>query len=247
MNIGGRALSSLRDPYVLAVSAISLVVLSLFVIWRLQYTASLSVWAIEDGPIENATAILYFAAAVVFGLIAFRKDDSADNPMKFRRGFLLLWAAACFVMAGEEISWGQRILNFETPASLAAVNYHQETNFHNLDFVLKYLADSKTAPLGISIHPLIMIFVGFLFPLSAATNTGRRTIRKYGFPVVPAAYLVLIIGALFYGKILAANPNPTNDAGEVREFFWGIAIFLYAVHGYYRPWELYRSDEPAEA
>ncbi|NLG06452.1 MAG: hypothetical protein GX559_02000 [Candidatus Pacebacteria bacterium] len=46
--------------------------------------------------------------------------------------FLLL-AIACFFVAGEEISWGQRIFNIETPQQLAERNTQEELTIHNID------------------------------------------------------------------------------------------------------------------
>lgn len=37
-----------------------------------------------------------------------------------------------FLMAGEELSWGQRIFNWKTPDLIATYNIQKETNFHNL-------------------------------------------------------------------------------------------------------------------
>jgi len=41
----------------------------------------------------------------------------------------------CIVAAGEEMSWGQRIFNFQTPDFIARANRQSEFNLHNL-FVL---------------------------------------------------------------------------------------------------------------
>jgi hypothetical protein len=155
MDLTDNKYSELRNPYVYLVSAISLVVLGLFVMWRLIGTESLKIWAVEDGPIENTTALLYGIAAIVFTLLAFRKDQHFYGSKRWQRAFLLIWAVACFVMAGEEISWGQRIFGIETPAALAELNHHEEINFHNLNFVSKYLGNPDSALLGISAHPLI--------------------------------------------------------------------------------------------
>lgn len=44
----------------------------------------------------------------------------------------LLLAIVLFLMAGEELSWGQRIFNWKTPELIATYNIQKETNFHNL-------------------------------------------------------------------------------------------------------------------
>jgi hypothetical protein len=46
--------------------------------------------------------------------------------------YLLLSVTLLFI-AGEEISWGQRILNIETPGYLVELNRQKEMNIHNLE------------------------------------------------------------------------------------------------------------------
>ena len=43
-----------------------------------------------------------------------------------------IMAMAAFVVAGEEISWGQRLLGIETPGALEEINKQGETNIHNI-------------------------------------------------------------------------------------------------------------------
>ena len=38
-----------------------------------------------------------------------------------------------FLIAGEEISWGQRIFDLATPDYLSSVNEQDELNFHNIN------------------------------------------------------------------------------------------------------------------
>jgi hypothetical protein len=68
---------------------------------------------------------------------------SAIAPSLWRRGhrwlallYLLVALAALFV-AGEEISWGQRIFGWATPEDLEDVNRQGETNIHNIGIVLR--------------------------------------------------------------------------------------------------------------
>jgi hypothetical protein len=48
------------------------------------------------------------------------------------RGFYGAFAILLFVVAMEEISWGQRLIGFETPAALRAINGQGETTLHNI-------------------------------------------------------------------------------------------------------------------
>ena len=81
----------------------------------------------ENAPLELSQFVLVAAAAVLFGVLS----------LILRRrslGWALLYAIvslAALVVAGEEISWGQWIFGWETPAAFAERNYQGETNLHN--------------------------------------------------------------------------------------------------------------------
>jgi hypothetical protein len=85
-------------------------------------------WAREDGPIEYA-GFAAFLAASALAFVAAAQSRPARRPV--------LAAAALgvvlFVAAGEEISWGQRLLEIETPAALVDGNRQDELNLHNID------------------------------------------------------------------------------------------------------------------
>jgi hypothetical protein len=86
----------------------------------------------EDSVLEwGQLASLVLAGAFV--LLLARRRLRAREP----RGALALAAVAagCLLVAGEEISWSQRIVGFETPAEIADANRQEEVTVHNLDGV----------------------------------------------------------------------------------------------------------------
>lgn len=82
----------------------------------------------EDGPIEWST----FTGFVLASGLA---TGAAVRARSARRLALAIAALAVvlFVAAGEEISWGQRLLDVETPAVLVDGNRQDELNLHNVD------------------------------------------------------------------------------------------------------------------
>jgi len=52
--------------------------------------------------------------------------------------FLIL-AIGCFFVAGEEISWGQRLFNIDTPEQLAEINIQDELTIHNIGSIFGYV------------------------------------------------------------------------------------------------------------
>ena len=78
----------------------------------------------EDALLENLSVLLAIGAAALL-LIGLPR---ADRPSRI---FAALLAIAAILIAGEEISWGQRIFNIESTGAFAEANYQRETNFHN--------------------------------------------------------------------------------------------------------------------
>lgn len=74
-------------------------------------------------------------ASYLFVLCYFRSagGDNCFFDRKTKRNiWFLALAVLMFVYFGEEISWGQRIFGWETPAALKELNAQRETNIHNL-------------------------------------------------------------------------------------------------------------------
>jgi hypothetical protein len=58
---------------------------------------------------------------------------------RFLGVLFLLLALGLFFVAGEEISWGQRLLNLETPEQLAEINMQEELTIHNIGSIFGYV------------------------------------------------------------------------------------------------------------
>jgi hypothetical protein len=83
----------------------------------------------ELGLIELATPVISIAGAVVgFRLLRF----ASRLPTSRVRIWILLTTLGCVYFAGEELSWGQHLIGWSTPAYLEAVNDQEETNLHNI-------------------------------------------------------------------------------------------------------------------
>jgi hypothetical protein len=85
----------------------------------------------EDGFLENIQVIFYFTAAVVSLICSLKFFNKFKKPEAI---FFLLLFISLFFIAGEEISWGQRIFGIETPENYARMNLQEETTIHNLGF-----------------------------------------------------------------------------------------------------------------
>jgi hypothetical protein len=87
-----------------------------------------NIMAAEDGPAESATSIVYLIAMFVAIWIATSFRKSQQN--KYAILYTVL-ALVLFVIAMEEISWGQRFFGIKSSGIFETYNHQSETNIHN--------------------------------------------------------------------------------------------------------------------
>lgn len=117
---------------------------------------------VEDGVLETFTAVAAVVAAAL--LVGSYRRSTGRAPRTARLSLALL----CLFLGGEEISWGQRIFSWPTPAAFASVNFQGETNVHNLFTPqLQMLMDPFELCLGILLCGVSRI--------SATGGSSRRT------------------------------------------------------------------------
>jgi hypothetical protein len=87
--------------------------------------------------------ILYSMAGVM-GVVTWRALKK--NSWEKESLIIALFSIGCFFISFEEISYGQKIFNWQTPSLFKEYNFQQETNLHNFK--------------GLNIHLLFMA-VGF--------------------------------------------------------------------------------------
>lgn len=195
----------------------------------------------EDGPLESLTACLYLAAAF---LLAAALWGRRERPR--RRRWLAALAGACFLVFLEEVSWGQRLLGFATPAPLARLNTQGEFTLHNVGASSLILAP---ALLGVS------LFLGLL-PFLVAWYPGVRALTlRLDLPVprgrtAALFFLALAAWAAIGVRVGTPGPFPAPRGGEAHlddecfETFVALLFFLEAVAETAR-WPARRRGQPS--
>lgn len=90
----------------------------------------------EDYILENTGAICLMLTGIILMLTAYNmyRRGSEEKSLVWWRIFMLLAAGLVFMVAfAEEISWGQRIFQFQTPEAMQKLNRQNEINLHNLN------------------------------------------------------------------------------------------------------------------
>lgn len=179
----------------------------------------------EDGVVERGTALAFLAAAVAFGVAAFRQGG------RFR-AFALFWVLLSIVCAGEETSWLQHELGYATPEFMADANVQGEFNLHNLRGVHggKLLEDEEETPLlGALLGSQNLFQLGFvvyflIIPLLALLPRVRQGLVRVGLPFLGFRAVLTV-----WIPIVAAVILTVSGAGELKQFAAEIREFHYAL------------------
>ena len=136
--------------------------------------------------------------------------------------FFALIAVASIFIAGEEISWGQRILHIDTPAEYAAHNHQNELNLHNNEDIFDYVYLAYFC-LGLygGFAWIIRVILKKFFP--------KKEITKWAETLIPDWTLALyFLPAAIYSKLRAEYGIWTfNKWEELMEIILAIAITLF--------------------
>lgn len=179
----------------------------------------------EDGLLEWLTVLGYLVAAIVFAGLAINSLRKRE-PVVW---FLILLTLGCIFVAGEEISWGQRLFGLKTPELLAEVNYQNELTLHNIGEF------GKDWPRRIYIYGTFLYFV-LLPPLHSRSRWIKQTIERLGLIVPPSILVVPFCCSIafavltkLHGLFGIALPAHHEYTTEVMEFFSGLLFFHFAL------------------
>ena len=75
--------------------------------------------------------LAWLLAAVIYVLLLVRIRKTPG--MGHQRAWLVILAAVALFAFGEESSWGQHMLDFDTPEEIEEINIQKEANVHNLN------------------------------------------------------------------------------------------------------------------
>ena len=165
----------------------------------------------EDGPSEWIQFIEYLISSF-FALIIFIKKK---NKKDINTILWLLIAFLSFIVAGEEISWGERVTGVGIDM-VSGLNDQGETNFHNLPFFHNYLLDP--------VFEISCIFLGW-FGWRKFKNIEAFPSKKFSL------YFLFVALFYFYFDISwASTTEQIRNDQEIFEFLLSSGIFLHCLN-----------------
>ena len=195
----------------------------------------------EDGFFETLTALFFLGTSLLF-LITYFKDQRGNHFFGIyskKNLFFLFLGILFFFGFGEEISWGQRIFDVETPEVIKEINIQKEINIHNLKFFHGDNEDGSDKSFFkklLNIDRLFSIFwltFCFLIPLlKIISPLATSFFKKINLPIVPIG-----IGAFFIGNYILSKFMESYDLRlvvEVKECMTSFLFFLVSLYFYYQ-------------
>jgi hypothetical protein len=167
----------------------------------------------EDNLVEWLTFAFLIGAGLLSLVSAFRAYKSGDQYL----WFYLLFGIACIILGFEEISWGQRIFQVESPEFFMENSDQQEINVHN---VLNLWFSVRTK----HVAAFVLFIFGVCLPL-LAMNKKMKTLFKKLRIVVPPLFLAwgFALGAFLTLDIFSGQEE------EVAELFLSLALLLFII------------------
>lgn len=195
--------------------------------------------------IVGASSLLITSLLFLYGFRLARKTLDKTWMSIVKQLVYLGLAALFFFGAGEEISWGQRILGFQTPENISQVNRQEEFNLHNLSAweASKFLDADRMFDL------FWFLFAVFTPAVALAVPAFKRFASQF-IPVVFWGTGILFLYNYLWAKLAKVlfdaaysfEKIPFPQAiQEIKESNYAIVFILV---GLYAVWDLNRKSSP---
>ena len=199
----------------------------------------------EDHYFELIGAFAFFVTSLLF-LYCFRlaRKTLDKTWASLLKQLVYLGLALLFLFgAGEEVSWGQRILGFQTPESLSQVNRQEEFNLHNLSAweASRFFDPDRLFDLFWFLFAVFTPAVALVVPAFKKFAAQFIPILFWGIGVLFLYnYLWAKLAKLLFSAAYTFERVPFGQAiQEVKESNYAI---IFVLVGLYALWDLRRSQ-----
>lgn len=204
-----------RVEYAVAINAVILFLIGvLTAIGNRDYFEA--VYIREDGVLEWLTVVALGTAAVATAWRLIRGYAAFTRRQRF---MLALASVVLLFGAGEEISWGQRLADLESPAFFQAFNAQGETNIHNLrvgGMKINQLVFGKV------LLALFLLYLLVLTPLYLRSDRARAQLDGWCIPIPQPYQWVGYFGVIIFVEGCVQMLSETPKRGELTEF--GVSV-----------------------
>ncbi len=190
-------------------------------------------WMRSEVSVPELGTVFWLVLAIV-AVLALLVRNTRGAPTWYT-AFLACFAAGAIYFCGEEASWGQHYLHWNTPEAWAAVNDQKETNLHNISALL-----DQFPRLMLTLAALVG---GVVVPIARSKRPALfrpgTLLERLGptYVCMPAALLALTIRLpqnLCNALELELPHVLDMQPGEFVEYFLGMFLAMYALSMWHR-------------
>ena len=167
----------------------------------------------EDNLLEWST----FAFLLISGLLSLKIGTKLSPKSNPHFWFFIIFGVFCILFSLEEISWGQRIFNVESPEFFLKNSDQREINVHN---VIQQKFQVKTK----HIAGWTLFVYGVCLPLILVNPKFRSWSEKIRLVVPPPA-----LSFSFFIAALMMFDRPTGREEEIGEFFFSLCFLQFII------------------
>ncbi|MDY7011251.1 MAG: hypothetical protein SVV80_10945 [Planctomycetota bacterium] len=228
--------------------------------WKQQMTE-------EFGLVQNLT-VVFLLPAVVAGVLIFLRRRQLPRGVGW---VMLFFALGALYFAGEEASWGQHWIGYETPEALKKINTQDEFNVHNVHNIFNNIPRQLmfvgtigciVIPLWLAAWPWLSTHFEWLNkrfprlrPALQQVSDKLQSPQSAWYWLAPNKRLMLISLMVIFLRlpkrledVLGAPPSGSytdmaffQGSGEFKEYCYALVIMFYILSVYLRM----RSRKPA--
>ena len=190
--------------------------------------------SVEDGPIETLGAASFLVASGFCLMAARRLRTRPVAGQRNTAGFyaLAVLSVLFFFAFGEEVSWGQRSFDIETPRFFSENNLQDEMNLHNLKWI-----EAKRKGGVLTFLNMKKLFTYFwfsfcvVFPVVVARSSAVRAwVVESRFPVPPVSMGILFLLVHTNAVYQSSQTEYVQPIAEVSETMYAILFAAIAIH-----------------
>ena len=201
----------------------------LLIIFAILYKTNTGLYRemmLEDHLLEWLTFVFLFLAGIFSLIIAIQVRTKHELYFLF----FLIFSICCILFAFEEISWGQRVFNIESPDFFRENSDQRDISFHNVMqkwgknlSLFGITFDIKTK----HITGLTLFVYGAVLSIVALNRKIKNFFEKIQVVIPPP-----ILSFSFLIAALMMIDIPTGEEEEIGELFFSICFLLFMIMEY---------------
>ncbi len=187
----------------------------------------------ESSFFEVLSAIAWLASLLLF--LYSLKLSTNDSNNSWKRVWIVFYCVLSMFAFGEEISWGDHLLDYSHDLEIVKMNAQHETNIHNIDVaeLLQFPEDSYsyklTKNIGFLLTPLFYVFLAFLWCLLPLMKQLDKDNRWRFLVDMPNPSNALTVFFIVHAIIFIAIDYMLFNVGQIFEMFISLASVIVAL------------------